>query len=540
MQQTIGRGSGMPTAAHLLLIILLTAGVYAVSLGNGFVLDDQLIIVKNPQTLSLQSVPEVLLSPDIIKPYYRPLNRATYILDYQLFGMNPAWYHAVNILVHLGSVLLLYTLCRRLFEDSGTALAVALIFAVHPANSEAVNFVSARNTLLAAFFSLASMLALLHSREKGKRWPLLAGFLFFCGLLCKETAFMLIGVVGLLLVTPVLPQTGFSRLPAREKAALFVPFLSATVIYFFLRAYSLHGLIAAQPSEQGLIARLSQNLTLIPQYLGLLIFPRDLTIYHVVNPKTGFFAFPGVIIAIWLAILTGVYLLVRSGNRAALFGLAWCVINYVPVSNIIPIPATPVAERFVYLSAIGFFIAIGSFLSGLSSGRKWRTLFLPVGATVIIALAVLTVQRNLDWKNELTLFTSGVENNPTSATAHYNLGTALRDQGDLTAAVREWQRTLQLDPTNSDALIQIGTFTAIQGDLKKAEQLYLAALRAPQGIADPDKSMAHYNLGKIYEKQGLLQKALEQYEMFLRLVPVQYEEYRPDAEQRLARLRRKD
>jgi tetratricopeptide (TPR) repeat protein len=96
---------------------------------------------------------------------------------------------------------------------------------------------------------------------------------------------------------------------------------------------------------------------------------------------------------------------------------------------------------------------------------------------------------------------------------------------------------LELDPTNSDSLIQMGTFYAMQGDLSQAEEYYRAALRAPLGIADADKSMAYFNLGKIREKQGQPEKALEYYETFLKLVPVQYEEYKAEGERRIAQIR---
>src|SRR5512143_162495 len=143
----------------LLLLAAVTLAVYSVSFFNGFVMDDEVIIVNNPQTLSLKNVPDVLLAPDLIKPYYRPLNRATYLFDFQVAGMNPVWYHGVNIIIHLGNVLLLYLVSLRFLRNRFGALAATLIFAVHPVNSEAVNFISARNTLLALFFSLASLIA---------------------------------------------------------------------------------------------------------------------------------------------------------------------------------------------------------------------------------------------------------------------------------------------------------------------------------------------------------------------------------------------
>jgi tetratricopeptide (TPR) repeat protein len=521
--------------APLLLLTAVTVLVYAVSFFNGFVRDDEVIIVNNPQTLSLHNVSDVLFAPDVIKPYYRPLNRATYLLDYRIAGMNPAWYHGINIAIHAGNVLLLYLVCRRLFSDRTAAFIAALLFAVHPANSEAVNFISARNTILALFFSLASLLTFIKAKDQGTRWPLFSAALFLCGLLSKETAFMLIAMIALYIVIPLPGEE--KREQGRGRYAILLPYLLALVVYFIMRAYSLHGLVGADIPATGLFERLYQNATIIPQYLLLLLFPVDLTIYHAADPRTGFLALPGAVLGVWIAMLAGLWLLYRKGSKATFFGLAWCVVNYAPISNIIPIPADAITERFLYLPAAGFFIMIGSMLNGLAFQKRWKYQYWTAVAAVLVAFAILTVQRSLDWKDEITLNTSGVMNSPLSATAHYNLGTALRDRGDLAGAAHEWRRALELDPTNSDSLIQMGTLYAMQGDLATAEAYYRAALRAPQGIADADKSMAYFNLGKIREKQGQPQKALEYYETFLKLVPMQYDEYKTDVERRIEQIR---
>jgi len=215
----------------LLILAVATLLVYSVSFFNKFVLDDEVIIVNNPQTMSLRNIPEVVLAPDIIKPYYRPLNRATYLLDYRMAGMNPAWYHGANVLIHLGNVILLYLVSLRLLPDRTAALIAALLFAVHPANSEAVNFISARNSLLALFFSLAAFLAFLEARGMGKRLPLLSALFFFCGLLSKETAFMLAGVIVLYTFVPL--QVGEKRTRLPEGMFFLLPYMVSAVLYFF-------------------------------------------------------------------------------------------------------------------------------------------------------------------------------------------------------------------------------------------------------------------------------------------------------------------
>lgn len=527
MQSTLNR-----TWIALLAMTIVTLGVYGVSVFNGFVLDDEIIIVKNSLTLNLGNIRTVLFSPDLIKPYYRPLNRATYLLDYWIFGMSPIWFHAVNIFIHLLSVILLYRIGTRVLQNRSAAFIAALLFAIHPANTEAVNFISARNTLISLFFCLASFLAFMQAKERGIRWPLLSSLLFFCGLLSKETAFMLIALIALYVL---LPLPGATSEKGRMNLLSVLPYLFFTIVYFVMRVYSLHGMMGISISDAGLLSRLARNYHIIPQYIALLVYPTDLTVCHNV-PGGGLFN-PPWFFPVWVALLVTIWLIIRSRNKAALFGLAWCAINYLPISNIVPIPSEPMTERFLYLPAVGFFLVVGAGLTRLFNLERARRPVWTIIAVIAIALSTVTVYRNLDWRDGYSLFASAVRNNPASSEAHYNLGTTMREKENLSAARQEWETALKLNPDNSDALIQMGTFEATQGNLQRAEQYYIAALNSPGGRADPEKSMAHYNLGRIYEKWQRPELALQHYEMFLKLVDVTYIEYEADAKQRVARLR---
>ncbi|QWV96514.1 tetratricopeptide repeat protein [Geomonas nitrogeniifigens] len=520
------------TLLSIVILAVVTLSVYGVSFSNGFVMDDEVIIVNNPQTLSLSNIPDVLFAPDLIKPYYRPLNRATYLFDFQLAGMRPAWYHAVNIFIHLGNVVLLFLVLRLLLRDRLAALAAALLFAVHPANAEAVNFISARNTLMALFFGLASFLSYLQGRAEGKKLLWFSSLLYFCSLLSKETGIMMSAV--LFVATFMRLQESERPLNWKDRIILLAPYGALTLLYFAMRAYSLQGIVGTPVPAEGLFSRLAINYHIIPQYIALLLFPADLTLFHKV-PQGGIFS-PAWYLPLLLLLLAVVVYIFRSGNRVAIFAFGWMVINYIPISNIVPIPSDFITERYLYMPAAGFFIWVGLLWRAgnvREGGRRW---LIPATAIVLVAALVLTFQRNLDWKDNLSLFSSGVRNDPASPGAHYNLGTSYLEHGDIAAAQREWETTLRLNPQHAEAMVQMGTLAAVRGDLGTAERYYLAALAAPPGETDPDKAMAHLNLGKICEKRGQLREALQHYQHFLRTVPLTYLEYKGEVEKKVKSL----
>ncbi|MGO8989653.1 MAG: tetratricopeptide repeat protein [bacterium] len=517
----------------ILLLSAVTIAVYSVGLFNGFAWDDEFIIVKNPATRQITSVAKLFLDPDVVKPYYRPLSRATYLFDYRLFGMNPSAFHSVNIVIHLLNVILLYLVCSRVATNKISALVAALLFAIHPINTESVNFISARNNLLSLFFSLVSFLILLRNEGKAGRWPILSAIFFFFGLLCKETAMMMLIVIALYSIPPL--SSGFAA-RLREKVPSLLPFVFLAGVYLLLRSLALHGVIGTGSLAEGLLERLARNYYIIPHYLKLFLFPADLTIFHVV-PKAGLFNDPMLLLA-WVAIAAAIWLIVRWRNRATIFGLLWFVVNYVPIANIVLIPSWPMADRFMYIPAAGLCLVAGEFLGYIYSRYSAKQLVSVGMSIIVITLAAWTVKRTMEWKDNISLFKSALKNDPASTVGHFNLGNAYLERNDLAAAKFQWLKALDIDPGYSDALTQMGTLAATQGDFDKAEKYYLAALHSAPGINDPDKAMAHYNLGRICEKERRPFEALQHYNLFLEKVSVFYAEYKPDAEERAARLRR--
>jgi tetratricopeptide (TPR) repeat protein len=487
--------------APVLLLVGVTVAAHAGGLGNGFAWDDKLIIVENPDTRDLSQLKKVVLSPDVMKPYYRPLCRASYLLDYQLYGMEPAGFHAENLLLHLAGVLLLFALGLRLFQQTAPALLAAMLLAVHPIHVEAVAFISARNNLLALLFSLGATLLLMRAVEKrSTAAAVLSGLAYFLGLASKEQGAMVLPVLGAwLLIAPASRPLRLRGLP------FLVPHLVALAAYLALRSVALGGPGEAGAIWPGLAGRLLRNYFLIPAYLRLVAFPDRLSILH---------ELPGDDLTLWWLPLTWLLLiglvvyLIRRPSPAGTFGLLWCGLNLVPVLGFVPIPSTgdtAMAERFIHASAAGAWLVVAE-LAFRAAHRLPRRVAWAGAATLIFALGARSWSRTQDWKDDLALRRSVVKAAPRSLMARFDLGVELKDQGDLEGARAEWLAALSIAPRDPGTQAQLGTLAAVEGRLDEAEERYRVALAGDPGLAE-----ASLNLGKICDRTSRRAEAAGHY-----------------------------
>lgn len=504
------RGNSTTVAA---LLVAATVATHGNTLANGFVWDDERIIVKNPQTRDLSRLGEVLLSPDETPPYYRPLNRASYLVDYQLFGLNPRGFHLVNVALQAGCVLALYALGRRLWASRAASVVASLLLAVHPVGVEAVAFVSARNNLLALLFALLS-LALFLDADRRRDWTraTLSAVALFLGLLSKEPAAMTLPVMATWLV---LDRRGGERF--LQRARLLAPHAALAGVYLALRAVSLGGLMGGGPGAAGpgvpLVGRLAANLLAVPAYLGMLLFPRDLTIYRLLPEATP--ATVALSVVAWVVLVAGAAALLRLRSRPGLLGLAWFAFGLLPIANLLSLPtATVVAERYVFIPAVGLWLVAADLFD-----RAWRRpaahpALVAGTVAVTVALAGRTIVRNADWKDDLTLARAAVEVEPRAAMAQYNLGLALEERGDRAGAVARWEEAVRVDRIDGRAHVALGNVAAERGDLAEAERYYRAALGMIVGPVE-----GHLNLGKLYDRMGEPDRARAEWEAVLRADP---------------------
>lgn len=519
-----------------LLVATVAFLVYTNSLSNGFVWDDSVVIVKNP---ALQGTPLSLFSGidsgrDVeLTPYYRPLTLLMFLIEERSHGLVPFSMHFTNILLHAVNAFLVYLLAQSFLKNIRAALLAGLLFAVHPINTEAVDFISGgRNTMLACFFVLMSYLLHQKSILRNNVPVAFAGaFFFIAGLFSKETALMIFPFILALEILPLCVNGHTTNPVAFIRLA---PYFIGAIIYFVLRWIALSSAGVSLDILPGLGMRLLDNLYIIPRYFFSVICPTSLSIKYLVPDDLHLLALPLVVLWICIIVVLG-WLLTRGRTPATLFGLTWFLSFWLPVSGIIPIPSAPLADRYLYAPAIGLWIIVAEQFSLLFCGRvKFQRYYLIAAAAVLIILAVLTTDRNRDWKNDVALFSQYVKRNPNRAFGHHNLGCAYMDQsGDLNAAEREFKKTLALDPFFPRLHTQMGYIQMLRGDYDGAVHHYNEAI-----VQNPFDAEAFLNRAIALDKLGRYEDAVADYKRFLAIPGNELAGARPHAEARVFELTR--
>jgi tetratricopeptide (TPR) repeat protein len=529
-------------AWRLLAIWGLLAIAYSNSFQAGLVFDNLPVIAQDPRIR--QATPQNIASI-LTRGYrdstsgaglYRPLTTVSYLLNYTALGngSRPPGYHWVNLAMHAVNIALVYALGIAVFGETAPAWALAAIWGLHPLLTESVTNIVGRADLLAAFGVLAGLLCYLRavSTEGRRKLMWLAGMTAAqaAGLFSKESALVLPCLMLVYDLTWRERSTWRARAPAY--AALALPFAA----FFYLRSQAhLHMLVSF--SDNPLVgagfwtARLTA-VKVIGKFLALFLWPARLSADYSYNavPLFSWSAnWEDVKALIAMAICLGAALLISilavRGRRAAkpvLFFLAFSSVAISPTSNLIVVIGSIMAERFYYLPSVGLAGCIVAAIYALSRRNPhWRPGTARVAwaalAAACLALGARTYARNLDWKDELSLWTSAVNVGPGSAKAHYNLGKALETlPGRLPEAIAEYEASLRIDPDHADVHDNLANaLAAMPGRLPEAIAHYQAALRL-----QPDRPEVHNDLANaLANVPGRLTEAIAEYRSALRIQP---------------------
>ena len=563
-------------------LVVLVGGVYASTLDAPFVFDDLSNILNNVHVrLTALSVDGLFKAAFYSPVMNRPVANVSFALNYYLHGYQVWGYHAVNVLIHLSTGLLLalfvYTtlhtpaLRAHYPIPAWTAGVTALLWLVHPLHPDSVSYVTQRMNSLTAMFYLAALVLYVQARLTPHRWTqwwLLAscGLSGLLALGTKEIAALLPVVLGLYewyffqdLCWHWLKRRGFPML-----GGLVVCGLGLVWVYTLG-----HPLTRLSNISQGYLGHVTLGERLLTEfrvvcfYVRLLLFPHpsQLTLEHDFTVSRALLDPPTTLLAI--VALVGLVVLACSlapKHRLMSFCLGWFILHL--VIECLVIEPDLVYEYRTYLPSMLLILLVVTLVSRAVS-LVW--LQVAILSLIILVWSVWTYDRNRVWTNEETLWQDCVAKAPNNArshtnlgnvlaqkgkfeeakahysealrlypvfakttyhrdfieTIHYNLGLILTQEEKFEEAKAHYAEALRLRPMFAEAHTNLGNLLIQEGKLEEAKAHYAEALRLPSAFAET----IHYNLGSVLTQEGKLEEAKAHYAEALRLRPTFAEVY---------------
>ncbi len=434
--------------------------------------------------------------------YWHPVTWIVHMLGVQLFGLNPAPHHLINLFFHVINVLLLFSLLLRLTGATWRSAFVAALFAIHPLHVESVAWIAEQKDVLSTLFWLVTV----HLYVNGTRRSLaLALVVYAVGLMTKP---MLVSLPIILLLLDIWPLGRFAK-PADAVRLVVekIPFLllsAASCAITFLTTR--HGGVVASAEQFPLFLRLQNTVVAYAGYLYGMFWPDRMAVlypYRAILP-----AWEVGCSALFLAAVTVAVAALWRTHRYLLAGWLWFLVMLLPVIGIVQAGSQAMADRYTYLSLVGPFIMIAWGASEFVNrrGERARTVVAVLAAVLVCALAVRAWFQARHWRSAMALYEHALAVTEGNYAVHNNLALILVQEGRFDEAMAHYQEAIRLNPEFAYSHNNYGNALLQVGRLNDAVAQFHAALKL-----NPDYAEARNNLGITLAKQGKLEDAIEQF-----------------------------
>ncbi|GFO53686.1 hypothetical protein GMSM_06930 [Geomonas sp. Red276] len=462
------------------------------------ILDDQLYVSKNPSIaggLTADSVKWAFsLGSTETSGNWHPVTWLSHILDVQLFGLNPAGHHLVNVFWHALDVGLLFLFLSAVTGALWPSALVAAIFAFHPLHVESVAWVAERKDVLSTFFWMAALLiyaGYVRKRSAGRYAALLA--VFVIGLMSKP---MLVSLPIVLLLLDYWPLGRFATAggPAplveggtqaadREGRVLWplllekLPLAGITAFFCGLAIYAQRqGGAVADLSVLPISLRVYNALLAYLAYIGKTVWPVNLAVYYPFPRVESYLPAVGCLVLLVAISLVAVLNARRRPYLAV--GWFWFVITLLPVIGLVQVGHQSMADRYMYIPMVGLaIIAVWGIPEILPSSLRQARILAPVAGAVLLVFAALTWNQLGYWQNSRSLLTHTLKVTGENYYAHILFGNWLFQEGNYNEALPHYLEAVRIHPRNEVAHYKIGMISMITGDLNQAIQHLVIALQ---------------------------------------------------------------
>jgi len=448
-----------------LLLIIIGFAVYANSFQNQMFWDDNDFILNNQFIKDWQYFPKyfsenVIAGAGFLSNYWRPALLTVFSIEWHLWGDWVSGYHFVNTSFHIADAILLFLILLHLFKKRWLASLTALVFLVHPLQTEAVTYVNSLGDSLSVFFMFLGVLFYLKKNRNYIFWSLVWPFLVLAGVYIL---------------------------------------LRATVLNF-INTFNLY--TEENVFTENLHFRLFTFFKVLTIYFGLIFWPANLHMERSVEIATSLNSVSvifGGIIFIGLLALAFKYF---KKFPVFSFGILWFFIGLAPTSNIL-IPISGILyEHWLYLPIIGISLIVVWLGIKLAQKYKIQKLLLVIFVILLIAMSIQTITRNSQWKDPITFYEQTLKYSPNSYRIVNNLGMAYDDKNDYGQAEKMYKRAISLDSSNPVAYHNLGNTYKKMGKKDLAIESFQAAIKL-----DPKFFFSYNALINIYLENKEYEKA---------------------------------
>jgi hypothetical protein len=541
---------------QLSLFIFLGFGLYFKSLQNPFVLDDEEQIVFNPMVHSVENIASFFAGSTMNSGnidaaagiYYKPLMSVAYSVLWDFFGSEPLPFHVLQLSLHIiNSLLVFFLFCY--FISRPVSLGFALLFLVHPMNSENVLYCANLQDVLYLFFGLSATLANLvvlnakthFSARKKLRYNVFSGCCILLSLLSKES-----GLLFVLANFYILSLNGnqqkignqekkiINQVKIKKRFLKYVYLLVPVLIYLYLRVGVAHLTSITPPIVKIGQADFWTRVITLPKvlmyYFSLIIFPAPVTLVQdwiVSEMNWSDFYLPLSLVGLLIFIFYRFWqLLYRAKNKAndvqrqgASLFIFMLILGLGLHSQLVPLDGT-VATRWFYFPMIGLFGILAVLLDHLIlkfdflQTRQSQNILLAIFAIKILGLSAMSYARSQEWKSALELYSIEAERQPDLYFIQNNLGVELYRKGEFMRAHGHFEKATQLAPSWSVSWNNLGSSWQAKGDLDTAENCYWRAINlSSYYMAYENYALLLYKRKKFEELKTFLDtKALKVFE----------------------------
>jgi tetratricopeptide (TPR) repeat protein len=549
----------MPAWLGAIIIIAATVLAYAGSLSGPFVFDDALSIAKNPTIRHFSSA--LSPPPGGVTVSGRPLLNLSFAINYAISDTRVWSYHALNLLIHLLAALTLFGVVRRTPPKSlNFALAVALLWALHPLQTESVTYIVQRGESLMGLFYLFTLYAFVRAvaddRAAGPGslcWLGLSWLACVLGMGTKEV--MVTAPVLVLLYDRTFVSGSFCAAWGRRRT--FYTLLASTWLlagFLILGSHGRGGTAGFGAGTPWWDYGVTQ-FRAIAHYIRLSVWPAPLVFDYgpVLGGKAAELAADAALITGLAAVSLWFFLRRRP---LGFLGVAFFLI-LLPSSSVVPVATETIAEHRMYLSLAVLLTAILAGVWALAerlqvslalTSQILARIGLAAGLVVAAVFGITTARRNEIYRSAQVLWSDTVGKLPKNARARNNLGLAKVDEGDLAGAEGQFRAVLAEAPDFGSAYVNLGNVLAKRGALAEAVEDYRVALRFlprdsdlhealgdallrreqipgaraefAEGLRlDPNSASGHFGLGCVLDREAQLPAAAAEYQEALRLDP---------------------